>query len=283
MAQNDWVEAAKRWQFLIDNHGNKAPVRAYARLEIAQTAHSACTADQSTLVERLNNGDFDFVDFGTSRGDSINYAMRVFRAKSGIGIDINPNKIKEAKARGLHVINYDINNLPDTEIVRFTILKEFLEHVPNRGDVFAYIRKACMISSDFVYIRQPFFDSDGYLMERGLKLFWSDWEGHPNRMTTLDFFVILTKLRKKHIIKNFSIHVEDPIHSSSDYVVHPLASPKNQHEYSSVKHPWKPDNIKLGNHVFKKTIVFISKSGSDHYSNFKNVTFDKTIYQSWEE
>ena len=63
---------------------------------------------------------FDFVDFGTSRGDSISCAMRVFNAKSGIGIDINPNKIKEAKARGLHVINYDINRIISSICNRLT-------------------------------------------------------------------------------------------------------------------------------------------------------------------
>lgn len=59
---------------------------------------------------------------------------------------ISIKKIREARARGFKVINYNIHKLPEKKIVKFSILKEFLEHVPNPSDVFAFIHKACILS-----------------------------------------------------------------------------------------------------------------------------------------
>ena len=63
-------------------------------------------------------------------------------------------------------------------------------------DVKSFVEKACSISKDFVFIQQPYFDADSYLFKKGLKLFWSDWRGHPNRMTSLDFNLLLRDLKK---------------------------------------------------------------------------------------
>jgi len=283
--RKDWPEAAKRWKTVLEMSDDLVTERmnshASARLKTAWAASSEHRATEQELISGLASGEFEFIDFGTSKGESIHYAMQFFNAKNGLGIDINEKKIQEAREKGYQAIQYDIHKLPDEKIVRFAILKEFLEHIPDKSDVFAFLRKACVISSDFVFIQQPYFDADGYLMKHGLKLYWSDWRGHPNRMTTLEFFLILNKLKNENLLRSFSIHVRNRIVWSDDFRIHPIDSPIDQHRYSPEKHPPKPRTMKLDSAVFEKTIAFINISGSDHYAPFKNIPYHETIYESW--
>ena len=238
------------------------------------------TAQTSPLLARLREGEYDFLDFGCSRGGSIDLAKRLFDANSGLGIDIAQNKIKEAIESGHDALLYDIHELPPRPLVRFCVMAHFLEHVPNRMDVIAFLEKAAAISREFIFIRQPYFDADGLLFQRGLKLYWSDWHGHPNAMTTLNFYSILSQMRSRKRIGNFSIHVGGPVTSSDHSAIHPVDSPRNQHNYDALKHPPKPSGIDFGGQVFTETIVLISKPDQDHYSSFGKVKFDQTIYDS---
>lgn len=78
---------------LLDIHGNNIPSQVYshmvARIKNARTASDARITEQSTLIKQMQEGEFDFIDFGTSRGDSIHFAMMSFDTENGIGIDIN--------------------------------------------------------------------------------------------------------------------------------------------------------------------------------------------------
>jgi hypothetical protein len=61
------------------------------------------TADPAPPVDLKG---FDFVDFGCSAGGSIVWAARKFGGRRGLGVDINPGK------------------------VRFATMIDFLEHLP---------------------------------------------------------------------------------------------------------------------------------------------------------
>ena len=236
-------------------------------------------ANQAALTA-LQKGAFDFLDFGCSFGGSIVMAKKLFDAEHGLGIDINEKKVEQATAAGHNAIVYDIHNLPRRPLVRFCTMAHFLEHIPSRTDVVAFLRKASDISREFIFIRQPYFDADGYLFQNGLKLYWSDWRGHPNTMTTLDFHSVLTQLRNGEHIGHFSIHVSGPIASSAHTAIHPANSPRDQHHYDPALHPAKPMDVRFAIPVFAEVIVFISKPGTDHYSPFGKVKFDRTIFDS---
>jgi len=169
----------------------------------------------------------------------------IWAGKNGVGIDIDANKVKKAQESGLDAALYDINNIPDEKLVRFVIMSHFLEHVPNMFDVKDFIRKACTISKDFVYIQQPFFDADPYLFAKGLKSYSSDWRGHPNRMTSLEFWILLRDLKEAGLPITFSLHARKQIFNSKDPYVHPLTSPIDQHDYDAKLHPPKtvPSNL----------------------------------------
>jgi hypothetical protein len=236
--------------------------------------------EKQSELTALQKGEFDFLDFGCSAGGSIKMAMKTFGAKRGLGIDVNEKKVEQAIAAGCEAIVYDIHDLPRRPLVRFCVMAHFLEHIPNRTDVVAFLRKASDISREFVFIRQPYFDADGYLFQKGLKLFWSDWRGHPNTMSTLDFYTILVQMKNDGHIGNFSIHVGGPILSSADNAIHPAASPRDQHHYNLALHPAKPATIRFDAPVFAETVVFISKPGVDHYAPFGKIKYDATIFDS---
>lgn len=236
--------------------------------------------DAPDHLSELLRGDFDFIDFGCSTGGSINMAKKLFRARRGLGIDIAPKKIEQTRAKGFDAMLFDINDLPNRACVQFCVLSHFLEHVASRNDVAKYIRKACAVSREFVYIQQPYFDADGYLFQRGLKLFWSDWRGHPNCMSSLMFHNILNPLRDRGEIGAFSIHGRHPVTSPKDPAVHPISSPTDQFDYDPAKHLPKAQGDEFEFPVFRETIVWITKPGIDPVNPFRKVRVDRTFFTS---
>jgi len=243
-------------------------------------AETKTPLDRSPLLQQLRQGKFDFLDLGCSRGDSMDQAKHLFEAKRGLGIDIDRAKIEQAIAAGHDAMILDIHQLPMRPLVRFSTLIYFLEHVPNRKDVRLYIRHAVAASREFVFIRQHYFDADGYLFRRGLKFFWSDWRGHPNTMSTLDFHSILARMRNAGVIGNFSIHVRNPIKNSAHEAVLPIGAPPDQSRYNPAIHPIKSMDIEFEECAFAEVIVFITKPGIEHYSPFGKIKFDRTFFDS---
>lgn len=123
---------------------------------------------------------------------------------------------------------------------------DFLEHLPDNLLVQKCVQAACETATDFVFIRQPWFDSDGYLFRNNLKLYWSDWKGHPNTMTSLELHRIMCSIPK---VKRWKIYGRKIIADSSDAAVHPLISAPNQHGWKAGRHKPKPEII-FGEKVF---------------------------------
>lgn len=235
---------------------------------------------EQTQLDRLRAGEFAFLDFGCSNGGSIGLATKLFGASPGLGIDIDKVKVAASTAAGYDAIVYNIHDLPSKPLVRFTVMMHFLEHIPSTIDVKAFIRKGIAMSREFVFIRQPYFDADGFLFDKKLKLYWSDWHGHPNAMTSLEFYSILQELHKRNLIGDFSICASGPVRSSSDRTIHPIGSPRDQQHYDPKQHPAKEDGIKFNDFVFKETVVLISKPGIDHRSLRSKISFDKILYET---
>lgn len=223
---------------------------------------------------------FDHIDFGCSKGGSLLFAQRRLGGRKGLGIDVRESKVKATRAAGFAAVTYDIHKIPDIKLVRFTVMSHFLEHIPSASDVRAFVRKACLISKEFVYIQQPFFDADDYLANKGLKLFWSDWTGHPNRMTSLQIHTLLSNLQKEGLPINYSIHFRTPIVDSDDVRIHPAASPKDQHDYDSSIHPKKEVGIEFEDEVFAETVCLITMSETDHDKVLQGIKVDRTAFRS---
>jgi SAM-dependent methyltransferase len=159
---------------------------------------------ESRIKDLIREEGADFIDFGCSSGGSLTYAMKTLGGTKGIGIDIDDKKVAKTKAAGFLALHGDLTTIrPLSERVRFVIMSHILEHIPSIKDVKNCIRSAVNSSKDFIYIQQPYFDSDPLFMEHGLKTYWSDWHGHPNRMTSLEFHNILNPMLKEGLIVRF--------------------------------------------------------------------------------
>jgi hypothetical protein len=203
---------------------------------------------------------FDFLDFGCSDGANIRFVKETWPLLSECGIDIDPRKIKSALENSHNVIMYNIHDLPNNKITRFVTMSHFLEHLNSVSDARKMIIKAINISKDFVLIRQPWFDADGLLLQHGLKFYWSHWRGHQNRMSVLDFYVILSSELAAGRVQSFQIYGRGPIKSSADSCFIPLEAPIDQHHYDAAKHGTKPTTIEFSIPVYKEVVAVIKIS-----------------------
>ncbi|MEQ1950604.1 class I SAM-dependent methyltransferase [Mesorhizobium sp. CN2-181] len=185
---------------------------------------------------------YDFVDFGCSSGGSIKFAMERLGGVNGVGVDLDPVKVAATREKGFNAELADLT-LPMSfkGKARFSLIAHVLEHIPSPKIAGQILRTAASISSEFVLVRQPWFDSDGPLAAMGVKLYWSDWSGHTNHMTTLEMYLALKPLFVKKLISSFTIFGYRRIsHTASDRIV-PLDGPINRHHYAAEIDGPKPE------------------------------------------
>jgi len=211
------------------------------------------------IDDYVKENGIEFIDFGASKGGSIEFAKKHFCKKSskGVGVDIDQNKIDEMKEKGYNAFYGDITKLSLKEKVRFVIMAHFLEHIDGFENTKKCIRTAAKNSTDFFYIQQPYFDADGYLFSKGLKFFWSHWIGHRNHMSTLEFYKILQEMQENKEISRYAIYVYNKIVSSADDKIQNISAPIDQHHYDKNIHPNKNEKIIFneGIEVFQETRV----------------------------
>jgi hypothetical protein len=223
--------------------------------------------------QHLSSGIYDFIDFGCSKGESLAFGRDVLGGRRGLGIDIDPRKVEASITRGEDALVCDATKLdlyPDS--VSFSIMSHFLEHLPGLPLAMQCIESAASISRDYVFIRQPWFDSDGELMRRGLKLYWSDWAGHRNPMTTLDFYRAIRNLKLKKPLE-WAIYGNRWIRTSADRCVLPLGARRDSTYFDPAMHGSKPFKV-FNFPVFAETICIIKLS--DGIDIDKIVQFTKT-------
>ena len=181
---------------------------------------------------------YDFLDFGASKGGCIDFAKARLGGTNGFGVDIDPRKVAQMRALGYACVEGDVTalELPD-DSVRFVTMSHVLEHLPDLDAVARALESAARVASDFLFIQGPFFDADGLLAVDGLKFYWSDWSGHKCHLTTGD----LGRTLKALALDDYVCMGRLPVKDSGDSAIHPLDSPRNQHEYDAEAHSPKPD------------------------------------------
>jgi hypothetical protein len=190
----------------------------------------------------LSLAGYDFVDFGSSKGGSIEFSKQKLGGTRGLGLDIDAQKIATSRAAGFDVEQADVTQLDPSKVgtTRFVTMMHFLEHLNGVSFAEKCIVSAVNIADEFVFIRQPFFDADDYLAALGLKLYWSDWHGHRNHMKIAELRSVLDDLLLRKQIRRYIIFRRTPVEDSNDPCVHPASSPRNQHDWQAGKHPPKP-------------------------------------------
>ena len=231
----------------------------------------------------LQQGQFDFIDFGCSEGGSFKIAQNIFQADKGLGIDADPKKVETARAAGFDVYQADITKLERfSGSVRFVTMNHFLEHLNDVRDAKKCIVSACELAREFVFIKQPFFDADPYLLSNGLQFYWSHWGCHLNHMTSLDFFHVLQPMLGNGVDR-FAIYGVRRVKHSADPAIHSLRSPVDQHAWEVERHPPKKP-ITFDQDVFYEiaAIVVLQGQGEKFFSLERSFHWDKKLFDSEE-
>jgi len=195
----------------------------------------------------------DFIDFGASKGGSIDFAQFFFGGTHGVGIDKNRKKVSKLRELGFTAMLGDINKvgLPKKS-VRFVMISHFLEHLTGLTNVKQIIDRAKQTAQEFICIIGPNFDEDHYLKSMGLRFFWSHWEGHTCHLKTWELQEILHELG----LFDYEFYVSGPVSTWQDSSLHSLDSPIDQFMYDPAIHPEKPCPI-IDQVVFKEFYCFI--------------------------
>ena len=218
--------------------------------------------NSTEFKQLIDDRGYGFLDFGCSKGASLKWAAKSFGIERGLGIDIDDSKVNLAVDKGFDACVFNILEIPSIPLVDFVVISHMLEHVHNLLAMRQILLKACAVSRKFVHIRQPYFDADGYLFSQGLKLFYSDWTGHPNPMSSLQFYIIFRDLKDLGLVSEFSISAKKRVLDSSHPAIHPIQSPVDQHHYCLGKHGPKVMDIKFDLPVFEEIVVNASIPGS---------------------
>lgn len=179
---------------------------------------------------------YDFLDIGSSKGGFIDFARTQLGGKRGLGVDVNAANVEYMRLRGYDCLHGDISQMSfPAKSVRFAVMSHVLEHMPLHK-VYKTVQVAKTVATDFIYIRGPYFDADAFLRRHGLKFYWSDWHGHTCHLTISLLQAVLRGLD----VEDFSILGRTPVNDSLDDSIHPLDSPRDQHQYDPREHPPKP-------------------------------------------
>ncbi|WP_304125712.1 methyltransferase domain-containing protein [Methanosphaera cuniculi] len=219
-------------------------------------------------LDNINYDEFDFIDMGCGTADRGYFlAKRVFGAGRCLGVDIDDDKVQIALreiennpelCENYTVICEDMTNFGGENVkdkFRFATANHFLEHVPGFSVAKDILDAAINASREFVFVRQPWFDNDAELFKMGLKTYYSDWNGHLNPLTSYNFYRMGRDFKLKGSIKDFVILGLTKIQNSSNPIIHPLASPFNEHDYDPIRHPSKDVNIEFEG-LYKDICVF---------------------------
>ena len=107
----------------------------------------------------------------------------------------------------------------------------------------------------------------------GLSCFGLSWLGHPNRMTSLELYLLLRDLQVEGFPIAYSIHAYKPIVDSSDPRIHSIDSSVDQHSYVTGQHPKKGPMVKFACNIFAELICLISFPGVDHKAILKKMRY----------
>ncbi len=238
-------------------------------MDVTPCATCATEPDDPTEPTESSLAGYDFLDIGSSKGGSIDFARNQLGGKRGLGVDNNPANVEQLRWRGYDCLHGDIAQMTfPAKSVRFAVMNHVLEHMPlHKGH--QAVECAKTVATDFIYIRGPYFDADAYLRRHGLKFYWSDWHGHTCHLTTSLLQDVLRDLHLEH----FLILGRTPVNDSLDDSIHPLDSPIDQHGYDPRQHPPKP-SMRFNPPLHREIICLVRLRNIPYWQDLRGVHRD---------
>jgi SAM-dependent methyltransferase len=188
---------------------------------------------RSKVFEELATGSYAFVDAGSGTGGSVRFCQERFGRSPGLGLELIEGDALRARESGLHVIHGDATREEFPEnCVSFASMMDFLEHLPDEATAVGVLEKLAGAARDFLFIRHPSFEDIDYLARFGMKITWTDWDGHPNMMTLMDYLRIFSDFAWS----DYVINLGTPIRDSWNYAVLPREAARNAPVYDAKLH-----------------------------------------------
>jgi capsular polysaccharide biosynthesis protein len=178
---------------------------------------------------------YDFIDLGSSSGGSARYCESRFGGR-GLGIDLDSGKAKRAAENGIDVVRADATQLGLDDAVSFVAMFDFLEHLPSLEVVAQALDQASRAARDFIVIRHPSFEGEGWTEQLGVRQYWWNWQGHRCHLHVSDYCRLFADLG----FPSYRIHFVGAITSSEHDSLLPITSPVNSFTYDPRLHGPKP-------------------------------------------
>ena len=110
-----------------------------------------------TDFERLvKSHGYDFLDFGCSKGASLEWACKVLGGFKGLGIDIDSRKVELTVSKGFDACEFDILQITNIKQVDFVVLSHILENIPDQSIAMRIAPKALQIPKKLALTGSPF-------------------------------------------------------------------------------------------------------------------------------
>ncbi|RAP48771.1 MAG: hypothetical protein BZ135_00170 [Methanosphaera sp. rholeuAM6] len=244
-------------------------------------------------IDTINNNidnidDYDFLNLSYNQLSSLKFGEKL-GGKRGITFESDPEKfnklnkqlqsepsLKKHKIINENPLKIKINE-KNKQHFDFTICLDLIECLNGIGETREMLHNALRLTNKFIFISQPNYDSDVNLFKNGFKTYYSDWSRHTNHLTSNLYFNLLFDFYKKGFIEDYMIFYTTPIKNSTDPIIHPLNSPKNQPNFNDDKHPTKNERVKFKN-IYRNLNVIITIHGcKDIDEIYKSINGEKSI------
>jgi len=191
----------------------------------------------SNRLEEVDWSQFDYLDLGSSKGDSLEYGRLRFGGTRGLGVDIKAGKVQIARQRGLDIVQADATRLGVDKTVRFALMMDFLAHLPNLRAVERAIEAAASAATDFLFVFHPSFEGEAYLTTQGLRLHWWNWRSHTAHIRISDYCAIFERLG----LHQYMLRYVKPITDASHSAVLSAEEPMDEHGWDAERHRSKQE------------------------------------------
>lgn len=177
-----------------------------------------------SALDGIDWSNYDFIDLGCSKGGSLHHCMTRFGVERGLGIDLDPKKVKSTEEAGFDAVVADARDLRLNERVSFVSMLDFCEHLPSLAAVEETIAAAAESAQDFLYIKHPSFEGETRVEAMGLRQYWWDWGGHTAHIRIADYCSMFDRLGLSSYMIRYIEQITDSDHPS----VIPTTMPPDQ-------------------------------------------------------
>lgn len=205
-------------------------------------------------MEYQDMSNYKFLDVGCKIGKSFAVAKEFgYSDKQGFGIDINQKHINTFNASGYAGIVASATSIPFPDgSFELVIFNHVLEHMKGAENGKLALSECLRVASRVLYVGLPFFDEDAYLNSLGLKTFYSDWHGHPNK-------VHLKTLTTEWLAGyKCEVNMMKKLTNSMFPEILPIGAPPDSGDYNPELHGPKP-NIEFDRDIWREYTVTVYK------------------------